>query len=86
MVLQHLQARPVPPSKRTELPIPREMDELVLACLEKDPDKRPRDAQELFLAACRCSSCATWNNDRAYALVGSPSARSDQTARRLAVE
>ena len=29
--------KPMPPSQRTELPIPRELDDLVLACLEKDP-------------------------------------------------
>ena len=65
MVLQHVQSQPVPPSKRTELAIPRELDELVLACLEKNPENRPQDAQELFLAACGCNSCNTWNNDRA---------------------
>src|SRR6185436_8038121 len=38
MLMQHMHARPVPPSQRSELPIPRELDELVLACLEKDPN------------------------------------------------
>ena len=37
MFLQHLHTRPIPPSQRTELRIPREVDALVLACLEKDP-------------------------------------------------
>ena len=37
MLMQHVQAEPVPPSQRTELTIPRELDELVLACLKKDP-------------------------------------------------
>src|SRR5438128_7244759 len=36
MFLQHLQTPPIPPSQRTELRIPRELDELVLSCLEKD--------------------------------------------------
>ena len=45
MFLQHVQAPPIPPSQRTELPIPREVDELVLACLEKDPAKRPQNAE-----------------------------------------
>ena len=31
MFVQHLQTAPVPPSQRTELPIPREVDELVMA-------------------------------------------------------
>ena len=38
----------MPPSQRTELPIPRELDELVLACLEKDPKRRPQNAEELL--------------------------------------
>jgi len=65
MVLEHVQSAPVPPSQRTELPIPRELDELVLACLEKNPENRPQDARALFRAACGCTACDTWNNDRA---------------------
>lgn len=65
MLLQHLHARPVPPSQRTELPVPRELDDLVLACLEKDPDRRPQDAEQLFRMACGCRSCEGWNQDLA---------------------
>ena len=48
MLMQHVQAVPLPPSKRTELPIPPELDAIVLACLQKDPDKRPQNAEELL--------------------------------------
>jgi serine/threonine-protein kinase len=65
MLLQHLHARPLPPSQRTELPIPRDLDELVLACLEKDPDKRPQDAAQLFKMAHGCRSCQDWNQEAA---------------------
>jgi serine/threonine-protein kinase len=65
MMLQHVQAQPVPPSQRTELDIPRELDELVLACLQKDPDKRPQNAEQLFALACRCQSCDTWDQELA---------------------
>jgi serine/threonine-protein kinase len=65
MLLQHLNAEPVPPSQRTELPIPRELDELILACLQKDPDRRPQDAGELFRMACNCRSLDDWNRDKA---------------------
>src|SRR5262249_5688638 len=41
---QHLQSRPIPPSRRTEMSISREIDALVLACLAKDPRRRPQDA------------------------------------------
>ena len=60
MLLQHAHARPVPPSQRTELPIPRELDELVLACLEKDPNDRPQSAEDLFRLAVGCP-CDAWN-------------------------
>lgn len=46
-ILQHLQHRPVPPSQRTDQPIPSELETLVLACLAKRPDDRPRSAAEL---------------------------------------
>ncbi|HEY5619623.1 MAG TPA: serine/threonine-protein kinase [Vicinamibacterales bacterium] len=61
MLLQHLHAQPLPPSQRTEVPIPRELDELVLACLDKNPDRRPQNAEELFHMACECRSCDGWN-------------------------
>ncbi len=60
MMLQHVQAEPVPPSQRTELPIPRELDEMVMACLQKDPNKRPQNAEELFQLANR-QTCDGWN-------------------------
>ena len=80
MLLQHVQTPPMPPSQRTELPIPRELDELVLACLEKDPNKRPQDAEELFEMACECRSCEGWNNDTAKTLVGNAPAGADRPA------
>jgi serine/threonine-protein kinase len=61
MLVQHVEAKPVPPSQRTEIPIPRELDEMVLHCLEKDPDKRPQSAEDLLALAERCTLCATWS-------------------------
>ncbi len=63
MLMQHLHAPPVPPSQRTELPIPRELDQRVLACLQKDPDMRPQHAGELFRLATNCHACDGWNAD-----------------------
>jgi len=65
MLMQHLRAEPVPPSQRTELPIPRPLEELVMACLQKDPSRRPQDAGELFRLACECRGCEGWAQDRA---------------------
>jgi eukaryotic-like serine/threonine-protein kinase len=47
VITQHLQAVPVPPSARTELPIPAKLEELVLACLAKKPEERPQTARQL---------------------------------------
>jgi serine/threonine-protein kinase len=65
MLMQHVQAQPVPPSQRTELRIPREVDELVLACLQKDPNLRPQDAGDLFRMACDCKFPDSWNQEQA---------------------
>jgi len=64
MLLHHVQTPPTPPSQRTELPIPKEIDDLVLACLEKDPNKRPQDAEQLFRMTDQCRSNA-WDRDAA---------------------
>jgi serine/threonine-protein kinase len=47
MLVQHAREAPVPPSARTELPVPRELDELILSCLAKDRDARPASAAAL---------------------------------------
>jgi eukaryotic-like serine/threonine-protein kinase len=65
MLMHHVQTPPVPPSQRTELPIPRELDDLVMACLEKDPNKRPQDAGRLFEMACHCTTGGGWDNTAA---------------------
>jgi serine/threonine-protein kinase len=47
LLVQHAQAAPQPPSARTESPIPKELDAIVLACLAKNPADRPQTAREL---------------------------------------
>ena len=65
MFLQHLQTAPLPPSQRTELPIPPEVDALVLACLQKDPARRPQSAEELLALIDSVRVSGRWNNDQA---------------------
>ncbi len=64
MFVQHLQSTPVPPSQRTELPIPPEIDRFVMACLQKDPDKRPQSARALYEMACAWPGTG-WSNGHA---------------------
>jgi serine/threonine-protein kinase len=47
VITQQLQVVPVPPSERTELPIPAPLERLVLACLAKKPEDRPQNARQL---------------------------------------
>ena len=49
LLMHHVHTPPVPPSARTELPIPPALDRLVLSCLAKDPADRPQSARELSL-------------------------------------
>jgi len=59
----HLQAVPVPPSHRTEMPISRELDALVLACLAKDPRHRPQDAAAVLEMLAHCRSSEPWDSE-----------------------
>jgi len=47
VISHHLTTAPVPPSQRTELPVPPELDRVVLDCLAKDPAQRPASAREM---------------------------------------
>jgi serine/threonine-protein kinase len=44
---QHLHQVPVPPSERSDQVIPTALEMLLLACLEKDPERRPQSAEEV---------------------------------------
>jgi eukaryotic-like serine/threonine-protein kinase len=47
MLVMHAHQRPVPPSKRAGISIPEPLEELILSCLAKNPDKRPQTARDL---------------------------------------
>jgi plasmid stabilization system protein ParE len=65
LLLQHAQTPPPPPSTRTDLPIPRALDDLVLSCLAKDPTDRPQSARELSLRLADVEGAGAWTQDRA---------------------
>jgi serine/threonine-protein kinase len=46
-IVMHVQQEPEPPSRRVELPIPADLEAIVLACLAKTADARPQTADEL---------------------------------------
>jgi eukaryotic-like serine/threonine-protein kinase len=61
MALKHVQAPPDPPSARTELPVPADLEAIVMQCLEKDPAARPASAREIMRALRRCE-IPEWND------------------------
>jgi serine/threonine-protein kinase len=65
MLMQHVQDDPVPPSERAELPVPEELDRIVLDCLAKNPEDRPGDAMELYRRLADCPVPERWNRGRA---------------------
>ncbi len=65
VLMRHVQEEPMPPSHRTELQIPREVDEFVLACLRKDPKHRPASAEELLQMASVCKTANLWDQETA---------------------
>jgi eukaryotic-like serine/threonine-protein kinase len=64
VITQHLQAVPVPPSERTELPIPAALEELVLACVAKKPEDRPQSARQLAQSLLAIDGM-TWGEEEA---------------------
>jgi hypothetical protein len=49
MLVMHAHQRPVPPSRRSRISVPEDLEQLVMACLEKNPNKRPSSAHVLAL-------------------------------------
>ena len=64
-IMHHARTAPVPPSERSELPIPPDLDALVLACLAKDPAERPQSARELSRRLANASGGSTWSDEQA---------------------
>lgn len=64
ILMAHVRDDPVPPSQLSELDIPPELDEVILACLEKDPEDRPNTAMELYSSLC-CIPVPPWNSTTA---------------------
>ncbi|MQA29809.1 MAG: protein kinase [Luteitalea sp.] len=65
LVVHHAHTAPTPPSERSELPIPPDLDRLVLACLAKAPSNRPQSAKELSSRLADVGGLPPWNDERA---------------------
>jgi serine/threonine-protein kinase len=65
VIVHHAHTAPTLPSERTELPIPPELDRLVMSCLAKEPGERPQSAKELSRRLGEIRGLSPWTGDRA---------------------
>jgi hypothetical protein len=65
LLLAHVNNLPEPPSSRAEIPIPPELDALVLSCLAKNREQRPKSARELLLRLDAVKFDQQWSDKRA---------------------
>ena len=65
IVARHVHTPPSAPSKHSPIPIPAELEEIVMACLAKEPSGRPASARELCDRLGRCEVDAAWTRDDA---------------------
>lgn len=62
---KHLNEPPVAPSVRLGKAVPVELEEAILACLEKPRAKRPQTARDLAQRLARCEAAAEWTIEEA---------------------
>lgn len=65
VMFAHAKQAPLPPSQRTEIPIPEDLERVVMWCLEKEPDSRPQTAGELLRALQGLRDATSWKNEEA---------------------
>jgi serine/threonine-protein kinase len=64
-LVKHAREEPEPPSARSEVAFPSELDSVILECLEKDPERRPENAEVLGARFANCVSDGSWTADDA---------------------
>lgn len=64
MLVMHAHQRPILPSKRVDRAISPELEELVMTCLEKNPNKRPQSAGELMELLSALTFPTPWSDER----------------------
>jgi serine/threonine-protein kinase len=64
-IVHHVRTEPEPPSSRTEIGVPGELDRIILDCLAKSPHDRPLSADELDHRLAGVSLEHEWGPERA---------------------
>jgi eukaryotic-like serine/threonine-protein kinase len=67
MLIQHIQAEPVPPGLRAGIVLPERLERLIMRCLVKDPAGRPSSADEILAELELVELDRPWDQSRARA-------------------
>jgi serine/threonine-protein kinase len=67
MMIHHARTVPTPPSQIAGVALPERLEQIVLACLEKAPEKRPASAAELWRQLGEVPLENPWTPERAEA-------------------
>ena len=67
VISKHLNVEPDPPSRHSREDLPRELDALILRCLEKSPERRPAGAREVARLLRTVPIQDPWSAERAEA-------------------
>ena len=59
--MKHLHTTPARPAERLERPLPRDLEDVILACLCKDPADRPQSASAMRQALDTCADAGQWS-------------------------
>tara|TARA_R110000868_G_scaffold411770_1_gene709779 strand:+ start:125886 stop:128006 length:2121 start_codon:yes stop_codon:yes gene_type:complete len=59
--MKHVQEQPQSLSERLGKPVSADLEQIVMQCLEKDPEKRPQSAYEVILELSKCQSDGKWS-------------------------
>jgi DNA-binding NtrC family response regulator len=93
VMIHHSRTAPQPPSKVGGPPIPERLEQIVMSCLEKAPDKRPSSAMELWHQLGDVALPTPWSLERAeswwcehLAELAGPAAAGSDSANDLRIE
>lgn len=65
VMLKQVREEPEPPSARLKRPVSRDLEDLLMQCLAKEPSQRPPGAAALGEALARCASAHPWTRCQA---------------------
>ena len=61
-LIDHVKTTPPRPSSRINLPIPEDLEGVIMLCLEKEPEKRPQSADQLADMLAGCADAGKWDS------------------------